>query len=160
MSPFLKDGDLLTLHVVSPAEVRVGDIVLYQTDSGLPLVHRVLARRTLAGLIVFSIRGDAARGLCDIVDASRVMARVETVERGPRSFVPGTWRYRIPALVWALTPMIVRRGVIRLARLPRGVLRRTSSVPEGGNGAKSNGYDVASEVRISTTSGEGRNDNS
>ncbi|HXK59324.1 MAG TPA: nucleotidyltransferase family protein [Acidobacteriota bacterium] len=117
MRPFLRDGDLLTLEAVTPAQVCIGDIVLYQAENGRPLVHRVLWKKAIGEEMFFLIRGDASRGECDRVSGARVIAKVTEVRRGSRIFSPNSCWRRLPALAWATTPTPLRRAATHLARL-------------------------------------------
>lgn len=62
MAPTLEQGDVVINEVVSPAEVRVGDVVTY-VDSlrgGAAIIERVTAVSESAGLYAFSTKGDAS----------------------------------------------------------------------------------------------------
>ena len=82
MAPFLKSGDIVTLHRVRPEDVGIGDIVLCAADSGHPILHRVLRSwRNDAGERIIQTRGDSCLKLDIPVLRSEVLGRVRWVER-------------------------------------------------------------------------------
>src|ERR1700745_2966572 len=54
MLPFIKDGEILHVTAIEPADVKLGDIVLFKEQAGLK-AHRVIRR----GKSFFVTRGDA-----------------------------------------------------------------------------------------------------
>ena len=42
MAPVLRSGDIVTIVKVTPASLRVGDLVFYKNGLGLPVLHRLL----------------------------------------------------------------------------------------------------------------------
>ena len=101
MSPFIRDGDQVTIERVKAAELRLGDVALYRSFGGRALVHRFLWRRKAAGGPVCLIRGDASCGACEEVPAEQVLGRVVEVSRDGHVFHPGGLGRRIFALTWA-----------------------------------------------------------
>lgn len=72
MEPTLPPGTLVVVRPVAPEDVRIGDVVTYQLESGRPEVvtHRVVAIRSSSdGTRQFVFRGDAN----DAVDAEPVI---------------------------------------------------------------------------------------
>jgi signal peptidase len=72
MEPTLPPGTLVVVRPVAPADVRIGDVVTYQLESGRPEVvtHRVVAIDSSSdGTRRFVFRGDAN----DAVDAEPVI---------------------------------------------------------------------------------------
>jgi signal peptidase I len=62
MRPDYPPGTLVVVRPVAAEEVRTGDVITYQLESGKPVVvtHRVVeVRRTVEGEITFLTRGDA-----------------------------------------------------------------------------------------------------
>jgi signal peptidase I len=92
MSPFIKDGDVLTLSPLARGKPRLGDIVAFPnaTTNGL-VVHRVV-----------EIEGDCAMTKGDNADwpdgrvpLGDVLARVTLVERGGRNVRRGLGAERL-----------------------------------------------------------------
>jgi phage repressor protein C with HTH and peptisase S24 domain len=76
MAPFIRDGDLL---VVTPARswtVKQGDVVLYRSLQGRPVVHRLVRRSPGAGFDAWLVRGDAAGSSAEEVPAFEIIGRV------------------------------------------------------------------------------------
>ena len=78
MSPFIKDGDVITIAPLSSKGPLLGDVVpVYFPDSGSLLVHRVVARR---GEICI-LKGDNSHEPDGHVPRSGIPARVIEVRR-------------------------------------------------------------------------------
>lgn len=85
MTPFIKDGDVITVSSLSGRTVRIGDIVAFlkPQDKGLA-VHRVIGKK----YGVYRIQGDNVSRADGFVLDSCVLGFVEKVERqGKRVFL-------------------------------------------------------------------------
>ncbi len=82
MTPFIRDGDVITLRASRGARLRTGSVVAYiHPDSGQLLVHRLFARKD--GLCV--TRGDNAPGSDGLIPERQVVATVTRVERNGKT---------------------------------------------------------------------------
>ncbi len=118
MSPFIRDGDVITIAPVQPkSRARasgVGQVVAFLNPSSQRLVvHRVIGRRE-AG---FVLQGDNMQGsVVDQAGASDVIGRVVRVERGRRRVWLGLGpeRHVIAGLSRAglLLPILLRASVL------------------------------------------------
>lgn len=89
MEPGLPPGTLLVVRPVAPADVRLGDVVTYQIESGRPEVvtHRVVGVETTSdGGLTFTLQGDAN----DRADPSPVLPEQ----------VRGVLWYSVPLVGW------------------------------------------------------------
>jgi len=79
MTPFIGDGDTITVAPPGAVAPQLGDVVAFAHPvSGKLVVHRIVARRG-AGYV---IQGDNIPGLPDdVVPASAIVGRVLCVER-------------------------------------------------------------------------------
>lgn len=100
MSPFIRDGQVLTVAPAGAATIRLGDVILYRTAAGPLLAHRVLARGRGHRGPVLRVRGDASCGPCDEVAADQVLGRVVRAERGGRATRIDSLAPRVRALAW------------------------------------------------------------
>jgi signal peptidase I len=97
MHPAIRDGEIVTVAPVQPAEIRRGDVILYRFRGGV-IAHRVASiGRGTAGTLVFVVRGDAFHGCDEPVDESALLGRVVTAERGGRALDPSAFRARAVA---------------------------------------------------------------
>jgi signal peptidase I len=81
MHPTIRDGDLITVKPVSPADVRVGDIVLCRYGSRA-LVHRVVAVKGADSAVMeFVLKGDSSSSCDKPVPATDLMGKVVDVKR-------------------------------------------------------------------------------
>ncbi len=116
MSPFIREGDILTVDPAHPRELVRGDVVLYRSAGGRAVAHRLLGRR--GGRLL--IRGDADAGECERVRPEKILGIVVQVERGGRKLPPNSLIRRTTALLWAATPTAARRVVLGIGRRLRG----------------------------------------
>jgi len=87
MEPGLPPGTLIVTHPVAPADIRIGDVLTYQMQSGEPAVisHRVVEKSIAGdGTVTFVTKGDNN----DLPDEAPVQA-VQVV---------GTLWYSVPSL--------------------------------------------------------------
>jgi len=120
MSPFIQDGDAITVSPLSVAAPRLGDVVAFiRPESGKLVVHRVVGKQDGA----FLIQGDNAEETDGPVPAANVLGRVTRVERngkkvylglGPERYLIALlsrWGLFRPLLLWGwpLVRPIVRR---------------------------------------------------
>ena len=92
MQPTIEDGELITVAPVAPGPVKRGDILLYQSESGVH-AHRVVGRvkgtvPLLEGdcpLDHYLLRGDASVSCDAPVRLEQVIGRVVAVQRAGRS---------------------------------------------------------------------------
>ncbi|HMD30963.1 MAG TPA: S24/S26 family peptidase [Candidatus Acidoferrales bacterium] len=104
MLPSLFPGDVLTFRRCAPAEIVVGDIVLFMRE-GRCFVHRVEERMALGGDSRIRTRGDALPSCDAPVGETEVMGRLSLVERKG-------WRLQPPRLgpVRSLLAGVVRHS--------------------------------------------------
>lgn len=85
MAPFLQTDDAVILAAIQPTDnaPAVGDLIFFENEHGRPVLHRILRRLSPApdGTTRFLTQGDAMRAPDIPVAASRVLARVEAIER-------------------------------------------------------------------------------
>ena len=117
MTPFIRDGDLLTIAPVDPAGLRIGDVALYHTERDRVVAHRIVGRTTQVGELVLETRGDARLASDSSLPAARVLGRAVRLRRGDRVYRLDRGPWRLAARLWvAVHPL--RRA---LARLVRGI---------------------------------------
>jgi hypothetical protein len=84
MVPTIRDGETLMVEPIAAEGVRLGDVVL--CDLGPRLVaHRLVRKRSVNAngepTQVFHVRGDAPGASVDWIEGSRIVGRVQSVER-------------------------------------------------------------------------------
>ncbi len=86
MSPFIKDGDVVTLSPLINCTPRLGDVVaLISPNSGKSLIHRIIEKKK-AGLVT---KGD--NSLCNdgLIPIKSIMGIVTCVERKKKKVLLG-----------------------------------------------------------------------
>ena len=82
MTPFVRDGDILTIAPVAGPDIQTGDIAFYSTGEGKAIAHRVHGTRRQAGAPALLLtRGDASAGRLDVVESNLVLGKAVLVER-------------------------------------------------------------------------------
>jgi hypothetical protein len=109
MHPAIQDGDILWVEPLGGANVRLGDVVLYLTSTGRPIVHRVVGK--FRGSLL--IKGDSAYQEDGLLSASSVRGTVVSVERGDTiiDLRAGRGRYRTVLRSWVrwwARPLVAR----------------------------------------------------
>lgn len=85
MSPFLRGGEMLTIKKVPTHTLRKGDLILFLTGEGSPVLHRIIRFRQSPGNArVFHTKGDALYGFDEPVHEAAVLGKVVRVERESR----------------------------------------------------------------------------
>jgi len=81
MSPFIRNGDIITIAPVQGA-IHIGDMLAFrQPECGQLRVHRVIARRSGA----FLLRGDNGYHNDGWVTSERILGRISRIEHKDRS---------------------------------------------------------------------------
>jgi hypothetical protein len=86
MSPFIRDGDTLTISVLQNTTLSIGAIVAFLPPPAKKLiVHRVIGRK--AGL--YLLKGDRAFNSDGLVQRQDIVGRLSAIERGERHIHAG-----------------------------------------------------------------------
>ena len=83
MTPFIRDGDTLTIAPLANRPPRLGEVVAFSclTEEGMELVvHRVVGRRRRG----FVVQGDGNGCMPEIVSSENILGRLVKVERDGR----------------------------------------------------------------------------
>jgi len=116
MSPFIKDGDMITVYPVSEDQIRTGDVVtvVYEERERL-VIHRIIGKNGKTWMI----KGDNNSNADGFVKEERILGRVEKVERNGRRIYFGLGRERL-FIVW-----ITRMNLyLQLIRTYRSIMRK------------------------------------
>ena len=97
MLPLIQAGDFLLVKPVAPCQIRVGDVVLFITEEGRPLVHRVIKDKR-AQCYSFLLKADQASEEDGLIAQEGVLGRLETVERAGREISMRSLAYRMLGL--------------------------------------------------------------
>ena len=115
MSPFIKDGDLVTVRPLAGAPPRTGDIVAFlHPATGKAAVHRIVRKRS--GL--FSLKGDNVPDSDGTLSVEQILGIVSRVERAGAKVLLG--RRRGGAVIASLSRTGVLAKGLELARRASG----------------------------------------
>jgi hypothetical protein len=81
MTPFIRDGDMLTVSRASMEDLKAGEVAFYLGESGRPTAHRVLGIGGQSGGRFFFARGDASGGRRETVPDNRLLGKVVGIRR-------------------------------------------------------------------------------
>jgi len=116
MSPFIRDGDILTIAPVAPG-IRLGEVVAFrQPETERLAVHRVVAR----GKARFLIRGDNSSQADGWVGVEQILGHVRRIEHQGRLVHFGLGCERFP-IAWLSRAGMLRPLVLLACRLLRAV---------------------------------------
>jgi len=86
MSPFIKDGDILTISPLGEDPPRIGDVVIFMHPvSRKPVVHRVVAKKG----DVYRIKGDNLQARGHWLSRKSILARLERLQRNGKDISLG-----------------------------------------------------------------------
>jgi len=79
MTPFIKQGDLVTLSPYTESKPRLGDVAAFFLPGTEKLtIHRVVGKKENGYLL----KGDNATAIDGVIPLENILARVQKVERG------------------------------------------------------------------------------
>jgi signal peptidase I len=82
MSPFLRDGDVVTIQKVPHASLGRGDVIFFRNGQGFPVLHRLIKKRRASnGVITFQTKGDALVSFDEPVAGHKVLGKVIKIEK-------------------------------------------------------------------------------
>ena len=118
MIPFLCDGDLVLVSPAGNSEIRVGDVICYETSPGRLFLHRVIERDRER----FVTKGYALE-FTDLISPEQVLGKVVAIERRGRirRLDTARWRNRAIAFLSPLLPPLLPLA-IRVRRVWRAAL--------------------------------------
>lgn len=122
MSPFIKDGDVITVAPLKSGRPHTGDVVAFvHPVSSRLVVHRVVQKRDRG----YVIKGDATGEADGLVPQDRLLAQVTAVERGGRHVRLGMGWERL------LIALLTRTGLFLSLVIPlwlrvRSLFRRST----------------------------------
>ena len=120
MMPFIHDGDILTVHPVTPSCLRVGHVVLHRRTPAGVAAHRVTRVRREGTSMIFETRGDSSCSRPETVPEDRVLGRVTRRERCRRAVETDASLFLLGGRLWARLQSL--RGAVRRL-LPSGRTR-------------------------------------
>jgi len=113
MHPTIRDGEVITAAPVAISDVVRGDVVLCR-HGGRVLAHRVVAIGARGDDRPVALRGDSQTAAVELVDATAIVARIVSVERGGRTIpvaAAGGWLLRRLRAVSAPAKRLVARTI-------------------------------------------------
>lgn len=122
MTPFIRNGEVVTIRKTGQSSLRRGDIIFYRNSQGLPVLHRLIRRDSKAHSLLS--KGDALRYFDKPVSSEDVMGRVCLIEKG-RTFA-GLRRLNLDALPWRAISCFIAYATIIRAKWARTASRLTS----------------------------------
>ena len=83
MRPVIYGGEWIVVRRAIEAEIRVGDIIIYQAGQGF-VAHRVIQRLKKGEQTCFKVKGDAHLASEGVVSAGQIIARVVALKKRGR----------------------------------------------------------------------------
>ncbi|HNS52374.1 MAG TPA: S24/S26 family peptidase [Anaerolineae bacterium] len=86
MAPLVRHGDTLSVEPLPRGAARAGDVVLFRSQIGYTLAHRVIGQCRQEGSLRFTIQGDNLQRADGVIPPERIYGKVVSVERGGVAF--------------------------------------------------------------------------
>jgi len=103
MTPFIKQGDLVTLSPYSGSEPHLGDVAaFFFPDTEKLIIHRVVGKKENGYLL----KGDNATAIDGVIPLENILARVQKVERDGKEIRLGLRQERY------LIALLARSGLL------------------------------------------------
>ena len=80
MSPFIRNGDIITVEPKKASELNLGDIVFYRRTGGQYVAHRLIKKIWNNGSLVLTTKGDNMDYLDAPVSPGQVLGRIIRIE--------------------------------------------------------------------------------
>jgi signal peptidase len=124
MSPFIKDGDVVTVSPLLPASPGIGDVVAFiHKETGRLLIHRIVGRNGESYLI----RGDNTLEGDGLIHKANILGFVTKVERNEKEVLLGLGPEKF------FIAFLTQRGLFTSLLLPVWIMiRRIFSIPPFG----------------------------
>jgi len=82
MHPWIRAGDLITVGPADPAQLKRGDVIVFESAAGRLIIHRLVAVRAGEAGLTLVTRGDAGAANDPPFGVGRIVGRVIEVWRG------------------------------------------------------------------------------
>ena len=82
MQPFLRGGETVTIKKVPCSELRIGDLIFFDSSAGSPVLHRIVRKRMSDGdKLTFQTRGDGLLAFDEETHEDNVLGKVLRIEK-------------------------------------------------------------------------------
>lgn len=86
MLPFLRGGEIVIIKKVPCAELRIGDLIFFESSQGVLVLHRIVRKKLIDnGAHIFQTRGDGLMALDEEINENSVLGKVLLIERPSQS---------------------------------------------------------------------------
>lgn len=115
MYPFIRDGDILAIQPVEISDLRIGDIVSFESGSQKIIAHRLIQKQLQKGTVFLRTRGDAVKKPDDFITEKQIVGRVFKIKRGHKIIQINRGFRLIAAIIWTrcspLGPLSIKLAV-------------------------------------------------
>lgn len=127
MFPYIRDGDICRFERILPADIRIGEVVLFFGRDSRLVGHRFLKTVSEDGETLLQFKGDTNRMPDSPVDSRQILGRLIWVKRQEQSFNENGIRRRLWTWMVIHIPL-VSRGCRRLVTFQKIWMYRRSQV--------------------------------
>jgi len=86
MLPFLRGGEIVTVKKVPCSELRIGDLIFFDSSQDALVLHRIVRKKLSdSGAHIFQTRGDALLAFDEEINGRSVLGKVLRIERQTQS---------------------------------------------------------------------------
>jgi signal peptidase I len=123
MEPYIKKGDLCRFVPFQSSRIQKGDVVLYITDKGQLIGHRVKEINFKNKTKLYQLKGDANLGFNEEVEEEQFIGKLLLIQRGEKVLEPSDLPLKL--WTWAILTLPILSALLnkRMAkkRTARGI---------------------------------------
>lgn len=81
MYPFIRNGDIISIHPCNASFLRLGDVALYHVDRKKLVAHRIVGKHIQHGQIFLRMCADATLDYNEWIPACNVLGKIVSIQR-------------------------------------------------------------------------------
>lgn len=88
MFPFIKQGNICRFVPCEPSLLKLGDVILFYSQAGQLIAHRLVKIKTIHNRPIFLFKGDTNLGLDQPVEEEWIIGKLEHVQKRGKQLTP------------------------------------------------------------------------
>jgi signal peptidase len=96
MFPFIREGDVCRFVHYEVSQLKKGDVVLFYSQSGQLIAHRLVEVKSGNNQPLFQLKGDTNLGFDPLIGKECILGKLDCVQKqhvklNPDHFIPNLW---------------------------------------------------------------------
>jgi signal peptidase I len=88
MYPFINQGNLCRFVHCQTAYLRKGDVILFYTQTGQLIAHRLVSIQIVNNQRIFQFKGDTNLGFDELIGEDQILGKLVSVQKKHRKLTP------------------------------------------------------------------------